>query len=110
MNTSRESQRILLLRVARQEMLRRGPEPDFPAPALAEVKRFVAPGAPFESVERLLRKAATACLLDGQIGREPTRSAGSSISPAPVIPDREQLMRLNLRGFQRSHNLLGRES
>ena len=47
MSIPREEQRALLLRVARHEMLQRGLEPDFPAPALAEVTRLAAPGAPF---------------------------------------------------------------
>jgi len=55
MSSPREPQRALLLRVARQEMLLRGLEPDFPAPALAEAESFAAPGAPFEAEVRDLR-------------------------------------------------------
>lgn len=50
-----ERQRALLLRVARQEMLQRGLEPDFPAAALAEVRSLTVPEARFEAGVRDLR-------------------------------------------------------
>ncbi len=49
MSIPKDQQRALLLRVARQEMLQRGLEPDFSAPALEEAKRLTAPKAPFEA-------------------------------------------------------------
>ena len=55
MGIPKEQQRALLLRVARREMLQRGLEPDFPAPALAEVARLEAPAAPFDAGVRDLR-------------------------------------------------------
>jgi exoribonuclease-2 len=69
MSIPREQQRALLLRVARQEMLQRGLEPDFPAPALAEAERLVAPGAPFEAGVRDLRDLAW-CSIDNDDSRD----------------------------------------
>jgi exoribonuclease-2 len=69
MSIPREQQRALLLRVARQEMLRRGLEPDFPAPALAEAERLVAPGAPFEAEVLDLRDLAW-CSIDNDDSRD----------------------------------------
>jgi VacB/RNase II family 3'-5' exoribonuclease len=63
MSIPREPQRALLLRVARQEMLLRGLEPDFPAPALAEVESLAAPRAPFQAEVRDLRDLAW-CSID----------------------------------------------
>jgi exoribonuclease-2 len=64
-----EQHRALLLRVARQEMLQRGLEPDFPAPALAEAERLVAPGSPFEAEVRDLRDLAW-CSIDNDDSRD----------------------------------------
>ena len=50
-----ERQRALLLRVARQELLQRGLEPDFPAAALAEAQQLTAPGEPLGAGVRDLR-------------------------------------------------------
>lgn len=69
MSIPREEQRDLLLRVARKEMLQRGLEPDFPAPALAEAERLVAPGAPFETGVRDLRNVAW-CSIDNDDSRD----------------------------------------
>jgi len=69
MSIPREQQRALLLRVARQEMLQRGLEPDFPAAALAEVQRLAAPGAPFETEVRDLRDLAW-CSIDNDDSRD----------------------------------------
>ncbi len=69
MSIPREQQRALLLRVARQEMLQRGLEPDFPAPALAEVERLAAPGAPFEAGVRDLRDLGW-CSIDNDDSRD----------------------------------------
>jgi VacB/RNase II family 3'-5' exoribonuclease len=69
MSIPREQQRTLLLRVARQEMLRRGLEPDFPAPALSEVERLSAPGAPFEAGIRDLRDLLW-CSIDNDDSRD----------------------------------------
>jgi exoribonuclease-2 len=65
----REQNRDLLLRVARQEMLQRGLEPDFPAPALAEVEGLAAPGAPFEAEVRDLRDLGW-CSIDNDDSRD----------------------------------------
>ena len=69
MSIPKDQQRALLLRVARREMLQRGFEPDFPAPALAEVERLVAPGAPFEAGVRDLRNF-TWCSIDNDDSRD----------------------------------------
>jgi len=69
MSIPREQQRALLLRVARQQMLQRGLEPDFPAPALAEVERLAAPGAPFEAGVRDLRDLGW-CSIDNDDSRD----------------------------------------
>ena len=69
MSIPKEQQRALLLRVARQEMLQRGLEPDFPAAALAEAERLVAPGAPFEAEVRDLRGLAW-CSIDNDDSRD----------------------------------------
>ncbi len=69
MSIPREQQRALLLRVARQEMLQRGLEPDFPAPALAEVERLAAPEAPFEAAVRDLRDLLW-CSIDNDDSRD----------------------------------------
>ena len=69
MSIPREQQRALLLRVARQEMLQRGLEPDFPAPALAEAERLAAPGAPFEAGVRDLRDLVW-CSIDNDDSRD----------------------------------------
>ena len=69
MSIPKDQQRALLLRVARREMLQRGFEPDFPAPALAEAERLVAPGAPFEAGVRDLRNL-TWCSIDNDDSRD----------------------------------------
>jgi VacB/RNase II family 3'-5' exoribonuclease len=69
MSIPKEQQRALLLRVARQEMLQRGLEPDFPAPALAEAERLVAPGGPFAAEVRDLRDLAW-CSIDNDDSRD----------------------------------------
>jgi len=69
MSIPREKQRALLLRVARQEMLQRGLEPDFPAAALAEVERLAAPGAPFDAGVRDLRDLSW-CSIDNDDSRD----------------------------------------
>src|SRR5512136_3027879 len=69
MSIPREQQRALLLRLARQEMLRRGLEPDFPAAALAEVERLAAPGAPFAAGVRDLRDLGW-CSIDNDDSRD----------------------------------------
>lgn len=69
MSIPREQQRALLLRVARKEMLQRGLEPDFPAPALAEAERLVAPGAPFGAGVVDLRELAW-CSIDNDDSRD----------------------------------------
>lgn len=69
MSIPKEQQRALLLRVARHEMLQRGLEPDFPAPALAEAERLVAPGAPFAADVRDLRDLAW-CSIDNDDSRD----------------------------------------
>jgi VacB/RNase II family 3'-5' exoribonuclease len=69
MSIPKEQQRALLLRVARREMLQRGLEPDFPAPALAEAERSVAPGAPFGTEVRDLRDLLW-CSIDNDDSRD----------------------------------------
>jgi VacB/RNase II family 3'-5' exoribonuclease len=69
MSIPKEQQRALLLRVVRQEMLQRGLEPDFPAPALAEAERLVAPGGPFAAEVRDLRDLAW-CSIDNDDSRD----------------------------------------
>jgi ribonuclease R len=63
MSIPREQQRALLLRVARQEMLQRGLEPDLPPSALAEAEHMSAPTAPFATEVRDLR-APLWCSID----------------------------------------------
>ena len=46
MSIPRQEQRALLLRVARRALAERGFQPDFPAPALAEVAALAGPAAP----------------------------------------------------------------
>ena len=65
----REQQRAFLLRLARQEMIRRGLEPDFPPEALAEAESLVAPGPPFETSVRDLRSLAW-CSIDNDDSRD----------------------------------------
>jgi VacB/RNase II family 3'-5' exoribonuclease len=69
MSVPREPQRALLLRVARNEMLLRGFEPDFPAPALAEAESVAVPRAPFEAEVRDLRDL-TWCSIDNDDSRD----------------------------------------
>ncbi len=69
MSNSKEGQRALLLRVARKAMAERGLEPEFPAPALAEAQRLVAPSAPFDAEVRDLRSLAW-CSIDNDDSRD----------------------------------------
>jgi VacB/RNase II family 3'-5' exoribonuclease len=81
MSIPREQQRALLLRVARQEMRQRGLEPDFPAPALAEVERLVAPTGPFEAGVRDLRNLVW-CSIDNDDSRDLDQLTVASALPA----------------------------
>ena len=47
MSIPRQGQRALMLRVDRQAMIARGPEPEFPVAALAEAQNLAVPSAPF---------------------------------------------------------------
>lgn len=69
MSTPKEGQRALLLRVARQAMVMRGLEPEFPKPALAEAQRLAAPSAPFDSGVSDLRELAW-CSIDNDDSRD----------------------------------------
>lgn len=69
MSIPKEEQRALLLRVAREEMLRRGLDPDFPAAALAEVELLAAAGAPFDVGVRDLRSLCW-CSIDNDDSRD----------------------------------------
>jgi VacB/RNase II family 3'-5' exoribonuclease len=69
MSIPKEQQRVLLLRVAREEMLRRGLEPDYPPAALAEVERLAAPGAPYEAGVQDLRNLGW-CSIDNDDSRD----------------------------------------
>src|SRR5690349_18643080 len=69
MSLSGQGQRALLLRVARQAMIERGLEPDFPAAALDEAQRLTAPAAPFGDKLRDLRELAW-CSIDNDDSRD----------------------------------------
>jgi VacB/RNase II family 3'-5' exoribonuclease len=69
MNVPKDGQRAFLLRVARQAMIARGLEPEFPAAALAEAQRLAAPAAPFPPDVRDLRKL-TWCSIDNDDSRD----------------------------------------
>jgi exoribonuclease-2 len=69
MSVPTEKHRTLLLRVARQAMLERGLEPDFPAPALAEAEALAEPVAPFGADVRDLRDRAW-CSIDNDDSRD----------------------------------------
>jgi exoribonuclease-2 len=69
MSVPREGQRALLLRVARQAMIERGLEPEFPDAALAEVQRLAAPSAPYGADIRDLRELAW-CSIDNDDSRD----------------------------------------
>ena len=64
-----EGDRGLLLRVARQAMVARGLEPEFPAAAIAEAQRVTAPAAPFGPDVRDLRELAW-CSIDNDDSRD----------------------------------------
>jgi VacB/RNase II family 3'-5' exoribonuclease len=80
MTIPREQQRALLLRVARQEMQRRGLEPDFPAAALAEAEHLAAPGAPFDAGVRDLRNLLW-CSIDNDDSRDLDQLTVASVLP-----------------------------
>ena len=69
MSASRESQRALLLRVARQAMVARGLEPEFPPVALAEAQQTQAPSAPYPGDVRDLRELPW-CSIDNDDSRD----------------------------------------
>ena len=69
MSTSGQGHRALLLRVARQAMIERGLEPDFPPAALAEAQRLAAPSAPYGADVRDLRPLAW-CSIDNDDSRD----------------------------------------
>lgn len=69
MSTVREDQRALLLRVARQAMIERGLEPEFPAAALAEAQHIQAPSAPYGADVRDLRELVW-CSIDNDDSRD----------------------------------------
>jgi exoribonuclease-2 len=69
MSTVRENQRALLLRVARQAMIERGLEPEFPAAALAEAQETQAPSPPFGADVRDLRTLVW-CSIDNDDSRD----------------------------------------
>jgi VacB/RNase II family 3'-5' exoribonuclease len=69
MSTPREGQRALLLRVARQAMIARGLEPEFPAAALAEAQNTQAPSAPYGPDVRDLRELVW-CSIDNDDSRD----------------------------------------
>ena len=69
MAASRESERALLLRVARQAMVEHGLEPDFPPAALAEAGALSAARAPRDGAERDLR-ALPWCSIDNDDSRD----------------------------------------
>jgi VacB/RNase II family 3'-5' exoribonuclease len=68
-STVREGQRALLLRVARQAMIARGLEPEFPAAALAEAQEIQAPSAPYGADVRDLRELVW-CSIDNDDSRD----------------------------------------
>ena len=68
MSTVRGSQRELLLRVARQAMLARGLEPEFPAAALAEAQHAQAPTAHGADVRDL--RELVWCSIDNDDSRD----------------------------------------
>ena len=80
MSVPQEGQRALLLRVARQAMLARGLEPEFPAAALAEAQRLTEPVAPFGDAVRDLRTLAW-CSIDNDDSRDLDQ-----LSVAEVVP------------------------
>ena len=69
MSAPNGGQRALLLRVARQAMIARGLEPDFPAAALAEAQQIEAPSAPFGADVRDLRDLVW-CSIDNDDSRD----------------------------------------
>lgn len=69
MSIPKEGQRAFLLRVARQAMISRGLEPDFPAEALAEAQRVEAPSAPYGTDVRDLRDLPW-CSIDNDDSRD----------------------------------------
>ena len=68
MSAPRESQRALLLRVARRAMVERGLEPDFPAAALAEVKALAGAADASDGVRDLT--ALLWCSIDNDDSRD----------------------------------------
>ena len=69
MSIAKEGQRAFLLRVARQAMVARGLEPEFPAEALAEAQRVEAPSAPYGADVRDLRNLPW-CSIDNDDSRD----------------------------------------
>ena len=69
MSIPRERQRALLLRVARQAMVERGLEPDFPPAALAEAAGLEAPAGPGVANVRDLRERLW-CSIDNDDSRD----------------------------------------
>ena len=70
MTATRETQRALLLRVARKAMLERGLQPDFPPDALAEAQAMAAsPAIPDDAAVRDLRKLPW-CSIDNDDSRD----------------------------------------
>ncbi len=65
----KEGQRAFLLRVARQAMVARGLEPEFPVEALAEAERLRGPSAPYGADVRDLRKLSW-CSIDNDDSRD----------------------------------------
>jgi len=65
----KEGQRAFLKRVARQAMIARGLEPEFPAAALAEAERLAAPTAPFGPDVQDLRQLVW-CSIDNDDSRD----------------------------------------
>ena len=80
MAPSRESERSLLLRVARQAMLDHGLEPDFPPAALVEANAFSGAARSSDGGERDLR-ALPWCSIDtpAPTRRPFTRRRGTSL-------------------------------
>ena len=69
MSVTRQGQRALLLRVARQAMIERGLEPEFPVAALAEAQRLAAPAGPYGADVRDLRELVW-CSIDNDDSRD----------------------------------------